>query len=212
MIVPSASTRKFLEEASERYAGKLSEHPTAAEYLAGRGISLEVASRFQLGIVDDPLPGHEMYLGMLALPYLTPSGSVTTIRYRNLSGVGPKYLSVPGDVPRIYNTNALERASRAVCVTEGEIDAISTEIAGLPAVGLPGAQSWKPAWRRLFMQYDQVMVLQDDDDAGKEFSYKIQSNLDNARTIVMRRGDVNSYLLEHGAAALRTLITGKEAE
>lgn len=210
MIVPSDSTRSFLEGASKRYALALPESPTAVEYLANRGIE-EMAQRFRLGLVDAPLPGHEQYLGMLAIPYLTPTGSVTTIRYRNLTNVGPKYLSPPGDIPRIYNTEALERATRAIIITEGELDAISAEVAGFPAVGLPGAQSWRPAWRRLFLQYDQVMVLQDDDDAGKEFAYKIQSELENARTIVMKRGDVNDFLVKNGPAELRKLVTGKEA-
>lgn len=210
MIVPSDSTREFLEQASKRYAQALPKSPAAVEYMASRGLS-EMVQRFRLGVVSDPLPGHEQYLGMLAIPYLTPSMSVTTIRYRNLTTVGPKYLSPTGDIPRIYNTEALERATGAIVITEGELDAISAEVAGFPAVGLPGAQSWRPAWRRLFEQYDIVMILQDDDDAGKEFAFKIQSELENARTIVMRRGDVNDFLVKNGPAELRKLVTGKEA-
>lgn len=209
MIVPSNSQREFLEEASRKYALATKSNPDAVGFLESRGLTPEIVSRYQIGVVDDPLPGHELYRGMISIPYLTPSGSVTTIRWRNLTKMGPKYLSSPGDIPRIYNTDALERASRAICITEGEIDALTAEMVGLPAVGLPGAQSWRPAWKRLFVQYDIVMILQDDDDAGKEFSYKLQSEMENARTIVMTHGDVNSFFLKHGAAKLRKLITGK---
>jgi len=36
---------------------------------------------FHLGVVVDPLPGHEQFLGRVAIPYVTPSG-VVDIRFR----------------------------------------------------------------------------------------------------------------------------------
>lgn len=208
MIVPSNSTRLYLEKASAQYAKALP--GSAAEgYLVSRGISLELASRFQLGVVSDPVQGHEQYEGWMSIPYLTPSGSVTTIRFRNLTPYGPKYLSIPGDIPRIFNTAALERSTPGVVITEGELDAMSVELAGFPAVAIPGATSWHPSWRHLFAQYDFTILLQDDDAAGKEMSHKLSHELDGLRTVVMRGGDTNDYLVEKGPEALADLIKGK---
>jgi hypothetical protein len=201
MPVPSDSLRAFLERASKLYHSQLDE--PVSEYLTGRGLDAEAAAKFRLGAVVDPLPGHEQYRGCLAIPYLTPSGSVTSIRFRNLSGHGAKYLTVAGDKPRIYNTAALERGTRAMCVTEGELDAAVAEVCELPTIGAPGAESWMPLWGRLIAQYDVVYTLSDDDDAGQEFAYKVAKTADNVRNVVMTGGDVTTFFLENGAEELR---------
>lgn len=203
-LVPSDSMRAYLERSSQSYHNQLSED--ASEYLMGRGINHETAARFRLGLVADPAPGHEQYRGCLALPYLTPSGSVTSIRFRTLHGNGAKYLTVAGDMPRIYNTVDLERGTRSICVTEGEFDCIISAICGLPTVGLPGVNSWNPVWARLLSQYDAVYTLSDDDDAGQELPQKLGKDLDNVRNVPMRGGDVTTYFLEHGEDALRKKV------
>jgi DNA primase len=131
---------------------------------------------------------------------------VTSLRFRRLDDRGPKYMTVAGDIPRIYNTAALERGTRAICVTEGEMDCIIAEEVGLPTVGVPGANAWNPIWARLLAIYDAVYVLADDDDAGGEFAYTLGKALDNVRHVPMNDGDVNSFFLERGAEALRRKV------
>jgi DNA primase len=200
--VPSDSLRAFLERASKLYHSQLD--PAVSEYLTGpeRGLNDETITKFRLGAVVDPLPGHEQYRGCLAIPYLTPSGSVTSIRFRNLTGRGAKYLTVAGDKPRLYNTAALELNTRAMCVTEGELDADTADMCGLPVVGAPGADSWLPVWGRLLTQYDVVYTLSDDDEAGQKFAYAVAKTTDNVRNVVMTGGDVTTFALEHGAEEL----------
>ncbi|MFC9974322.1 toprim domain-containing protein [Spirillospora sp. NPDC127200] len=205
--MPSSSTRTFLENASQRYNEEITAE--GVEYLTGRGIEPETIETFRLGVVADPLPGHEPYRGFLAIPYLTPSGSVTSIRFRRLSGDGPKYLTVAGDIPRIYNTAALERGTRGICICEGELDAIIAEQCGLPAVGIPGAAAWQKVWVRLFEPYDQVMTLSDDDEAGRAFVTKLAKALGNVRDVPMAGGDVTTFFLTHGGDALRRKVLGK---
>lgn len=204
MIVPSDSLRRFLEKTSELYHSQLDQ--TVAGYLKERGIEQETAKRFRLGFVDDPAPGHENYRGCLAIPYLTPSGSVVSIRFRTLPPAEKKYLTVAGDTPRLYNTEALERGSRAICLTEGEIDCLVAEISGLPTVGIPGATHWKSVFSRLLAHYEAVYVLSDDDKAGKSFAESVGKDLSNVRNVPMTGGDVNSFFLEHGAEALRKKV------
>jgi DNA primase len=204
LIVPSDSLRAFLEKASKSYHRQLT--PDVVGYLAERGIDREAAERFQLGFVDDPEPGHEAYRGCLAIPYLTPSGSVVSVRFRTLPPAEKKYMTVAGDTPRLYNTESLERGTRSVCVTEGELDCVIAELCGLPAVGLPGATSWKKIFSRLLAHYENVFLLSDDDSAGQAFAETLGRGLPNVRNCPMRGGDVTSFYLEHGPEALKEKV------
>ena len=202
----SQSQRNYLWEATCRYRDALAGSP-AAEYLSSRGLSEDQVRPFGLGFVADPLPGHEMYRGCLAIPYMRFSPwrqwSVASIRFRRLHGDGPKYMTQAGDKPRLYNTYALTRYSRDMAITEGEIDAITAELSGVPAVGVPGSQMWKPYFRELFLGYRNVNILADGDDAGLDFAHQVAKTLPNARIIPMPPGeDVNSLVTTQGKAAL----------
>lgn len=206
MLVPSDSLRAFLEEASVKYHDQLNQ--SAVEYLTGpeRGLNEETIRRFRLGVVVDPEPGHENYRGCLAIPYLTPYGSVISIRFRSLPPAEKIYLTAPGDISRLYNTESLERGTRSICVTEGEPDCWVAEMCGLPAVGVPGVQNWQSVWSRLLEPYEFVFVLSDDDPAGKQFPDILGRDLNNVRNVPMTGGDVTSFFLEHGAEELRRKV------
>ena len=200
----SESQRKYLWEATTLYRESLPGSP-AAEYLESRGIPERTT--YGLGFVAEPLHGHEMYRGCLAIPYMRLSPwrgwSVADIRFRRLDGSKPKYMTMPGSKPRLYNTAALVRYSKDMAITEGEIDAVSAELAGVPAVGVPGAQMWKPYFRELFMGYRTVNILADGDEAGMEFAKAVAKTLHNARIIPMPDGqDVNSLVMTQGKEAL----------
>ncbi len=164
-----------------------------------------------LGYVDDPLPGHEMHRGSLAIPYLRWSQehgwAVVSIRFRCIQdhdhkGHG-KYMTQAGDRPRLYNTLALMKTSPVVAITEGEIDAITAQAAGIPAVGVPGADAWQRYFREPFLGYDRVYVLADGDDAGMKFANTVAKTLPNARVIPCPPGeDVNSLVISQGSQAL----------
>jgi Toprim-like len=207
----SESQRSWLRTATIRYHQALAESP-AEEYLASRGLMgasvKEQTSQFRLGYVAEPLPGHEGYRGMLALPYIRYSQeygwSVISIRFRKLRpDADSKYLSVTGDKPRLYNTQALLRRSPFIAITEGEIDAITAELCGVPAVGVPGSQMWKPHHVEPFLGYREVFILADGDDAGRDFAKKVGHTLVNAKVIPSPEGeDVNSMVIQGGPSAL----------
>lgn len=166
-----------------------------------------VVNKFRLGYVGDPLPGHEQYRGCLAIPYLRWSAdkewAVVSMRFRRITGDGPKYLTMAGDRPRLYNTLALLKDTPNVCITEGEIDTITATACGLASVGVPGAQAWQPWFREPFLGYRHVYVLADGDDAGMAFGTKIVSALPNGKLIPMPAGhDVNSLVTLKGKDAL----------
>jgi DNA primase len=214
----SDSQKHYLRAAALRYHEDLEGSP-AAEYLTRRGLGWpsiqQEISRYKLGYVKTPATGHEMYKGFLAIPYLRKSyehgWSVVSIRFRCIqdhehTGHG-KYMTVAGDRPRLYNTKALLQPSPIVAITEGEIDAITASIAGVPTVGVPGAHNWQEHFPELFYGYKEVYVLADGDDAGRQFANTVAGSLPNAKVIPCPPGeDVNSFVTQHGPKAFMERI------
>lgn len=210
----SESQKRSLREATQLYNQAFEGSP-AHDYLTQRGLGYPSikpeVDKFKLGFVADPLPGHEQYRGMLAIPYLRWSKehgwAVVSIRFRCIRdhdhrGHG-KYMTQAGDRPRLYNTIALLKQSPVVAITEGEIDAITATICGIPTVGVPGATSWKDWFGEPFLGYREVLVLADGDDAGYQFANKIAEELPNARVVPCPPGeDVNSLVITKGKQAL----------
>ncbi|MDG4825984.1 toprim domain-containing protein [Asanoa sp. WMMD1127] len=218
-LVVSNSWKTFLGEATETYHKALMANPAspAVEYLKEtRGLSGANAQFFKLGLVESPLPGHEQYEGKLAIPYLTRSG-VVSMRFRAIppgDATGPKYLSVPGDIPRLFNPADLDRREHFVCICEGEFDAMTAHQAGLPAVGIPGVNGWKEYYSHCFKGYENVFILADNDDKGQgeTFAEKVASQVANARIVLMPSGhDVNSFVLAEGPDALTKRLEVKSA-
>ncbi|RJQ79943.1 topoisomerase [Pseudonocardiaceae bacterium YIM PH 21723] len=205
-------------EAAKRYHQALPGSP-ADDYLASRGL-LGAASEgspllaARLGYVADPPPGFEQYAGMLAIPYLrrTATGvwSVVSIRYRCITpgcehAYHGKYSTEAGDKPRLYNTIALTEAHDWIVLCEGEIDTLTALQHGVPAVGVPGTESWQPHWAEPFRGYASVFVLADADDKGqgRDFAERVRKALPNAHVRPAMPGyDLNSMVADHGKAAL----------
>jgi 5S rRNA maturation endonuclease (ribonuclease M5) len=202
----SASRRKFLLEAASRYHRSMPNSP-AAELLERRGLYVRGVEPFRLGYVAEPLSGHEMYRGRLAIPYLRdgPTGEfVVSIRFRCcqsgcLCPDHPKYLSLPGDEPWIYNTPELLRDTESIAICEGELDTISASSSGVPAIGIPGVETWQPYFRDLFLGYETVFLLADGDPAGMKFANTVAKALPNSKIVPCAEGqDVNSEMVAHG--------------
>jgi DNA primase len=193
----SSSQRQFLLQATQRYASKIE---LAQEYLSNRSLSVEEASIFHLGVVDDPLPGHEAYRGRLSIPYITPSG-VVDIRFRGINNEDPKYMGLIGAKTTMFNTQACFVADKYICVTEGEFDCIMMSVKTMhPTIGIPGANNWKSHYAKILDDFEIVIVLADGDAAGLEFGKKISRELGNVNIISMPEGeDVNSIITKRGS-------------
>lgn len=192
----SRSQKVLLEKATSYYEDNL---PLAEEYLLKRGIPLEVAEVIRLGVVVDPLPGQEQFINRLAIPYITPSG-IVDIRFRSMGLEEPKYLGYPGTQTRLFNVTALHTAKDFIAVCEGEIDAITLHyLCDIPAVGVPGVNSWKPHYTRLLQDFNTVFVFADGDQPGINFAKSLSKELSSVIIINMPEGeDVNSMYLLHG--------------
>ena len=192
--------------AAKYYHSALAE---AEDYLAERGITLEAAEKARLGVVLDPLTGHEQYVNRLAIPYLTKSG-VVDIRFRSLGNEEPRYMGLTGATTRLYNVGAFFRASSYICICEGEIDTITLDyVCGIPAVGVPGVNNWKKHYTRLLSDFDKVFLFADGDNAGYEFSKSLARELSGLVIIQAPEGeDVNSLYKTHGSDYFKEKIAG----
>ena len=147
-----------------------------------------------------PAPGHEQMVGRLSIPYMTDNG-VVDLRFRALGPEEPKYMGLAGNQTHLFNVRAILRANDTIAICEGEIDAITLHHkVGIPAIGVPGANNWKPHYLRLLQDFETVIIFADGDQPGQEFAKKIAREVPGVIIINMPEGeDVNSIYLQHGA-------------
>lgn len=193
--------KELLAQAVKKYQANISQ---AAAYLSGRGITAEAAHLAHLGVVVEPEPGHEQYIGRLAIPYITKTG-IVDLRFRSLNpAVEPKYMGLTGATTKMYNVLDIERAGDWIGVCEGELDTLTlSALVGIPCIGVPGANSWKKHYTRMLADFERVFVFADGDDPGREFANSLSRELP-VTIIQMEQGeDVNSSYVKHGADYIR---------
>jgi DNA primase len=198
------SQKKNLQEAAEKYNQNLS---LAEEYLLQRGLTLKDGNRYLLGVVTDPLPGHELYKDRLVIPYITRTG-IVDIRFRSMDNTEPKYLGLPGASTHLFNVSALFRANDWIAVCEGEIDTITLDTkVGFPTIGVPGANNWKKHYYKLLADFEKILIFADGDQAGQDFARQLAKELGTVTIISMPEGeDVNSIYVSKGADYFKSKV------
>lgn len=220
MPVLSPAVRKSLTQRVLKYHQQLKESPDAEllrnYVIEERKLTRETVERFLLGAVASPETSDEDARGMLAIPYLTPTGPVA-LRFRRPPGKesGPKYWQPPGTELTIFNVQAFFNSDHLIVITEGEIDCMTVAQCGIPAVGIPGASAWKDHFQPLFEGYDRVIICADNDDkemkngehAGTKFAARVAKLVPGPEVVRMPSGhDVNSFFGEVGTAGLREYL------
>lgn len=197
----STEQRRLLDKAQKEYASHVGE---AEDLLAERGIDLEAARSAGLGVVRNPIPQHRQMAGRLAIPYMTRAGAVNFSFRRIGEGSAPKYMKAKGFESNLYGVSSLAKADDWIAICEGELDALTLHICGIPALGIPGAKNWKPHWNRIFSDFSRVYVFADGDGAGEELKDRAMHELGASGVYVrMPEGeDVNSLYVQHGPTVL----------
>lgn len=211
-----ASQREFLTRAAEMYEQSLPGSP-AEEYLAERGIDLPAASTSRLGFVkpDAAAPGHDMYKGMLAIPYWTVHGGVVAMKFRVIDDrPGSRYLWPPGQQSHLYNVTSVVSGKPYMVLCEGELDTVvASSVCGLNAIGIAGVSHWKPHHPRVLRGFRDIFVVTDNDDKedgsnpGQELAKRIITDLPHARNVTLPRGqDISDFVQQNGGSALPSLL------
>ena len=189
----------------------------AEDYLAGRGISRDVADAFLLGVVTDPVAGHEGHTGWLSIPYITALGDAVGVKFRRLDDGKPKYGAPTGQKAHLFNVVDVIVDSAFIVVCEGELDTVIVSgVLNIPAVGVPGVAAWKPHFAKLLSGYDRVLIVGDNDvkedgtNPGAEFSRRVQSEVNNGIIVSLPpQMDINDFYLANGIDATVQLLGGK---
>lgn len=210
----SVSRMAELEEAVTTYESALT--ADEARWLLARGLDEAEVTTARVGVVTDPLPGHERFRGMLAIPYLTVDCAPLTIRFRCIAEHNHrdfkhgKYMSLADDPPRMYNVGAVHRADDELHIAEGEFDGLILQKCGLHAVAIPGAQNWMPHHRRMVAGFSKVWIWGDPDEAGSDFVNKIRKGVRSAVGVRLNRtdGDVTDIYKAGGRSAVLAKIAG----
>lgn len=202
----SKEQRQYLERAWETYSPHLGD---AEGWLAGRGLDLAFAASRGLGVARDPLPGHEPARGYLAIPYLTKAGPVNfnfrCLQDHNCKEVPghSKYYKRKGSPVNLYGVMSIAQADDWIVVCEGEIDALTWQQIGVPALAVPGAENWQAHWANLLEDFSRVHLAEDGDNAGKDLWIAMSEHIDQGNTMVVRMRmpdgeDSNSMFLKQG--------------
>lgn len=221
--VPSPARREILRSAVDEYARHAH---LATEYLESRGFDTGIAHRWKLGVCVDPVVGHEHMRGRLIVPYLTPAGPVAVvgrcIQRHDCRELGHgKYTYERGVRRGLFGVFSLHQPSEVIVISEGELDTIAVcALAGIPAVGVGGAQAWQRHMRFLFDGYRDVVVVSDGDreqldedganrsPAGR-LADRIVHDVRQARVVAMPFGlDANSFIVDRGVGAFRKAVLG----
>lgn len=210
----SVSQRNSLQTAAEKYAQNVE---GLRSYLGARGISHDTATRVaHLGHVLEPEPGHERFEGWMSLPYVTPAG-VVAMKFRCISdhdchAVGCQRYDAPsGQKARLYGAGSLAHTDSPIAaVVEGEFKAmVVQQELGIPAVGT-SAGLWREHWARCLADFDEVLVIADNDDAGvKHAKDKVLKALPHQGRLVvppLEFPKIDDWLITVGAETVKKEI------
>lgn len=147
----------------------------ALDYCIGRGLTAETVKRFNIG--------YDLASNRLIIPY--PAAAYYVSRSTNIppngeKGAEPKYKYPPkasaGDKP-LFNLPALNSGAPFICITEGQIDAITLEQCGLSAIASTEPDTIINAIERNGTTTRDFLIIPDNDPAGQGKAQTMQTAL-----------------------------------
>ena len=105
------------------------------------------------------------------IPYPDEDGQEAAVRFRVSLDATEKFRWRRGDKPRLYGLALLEKAREAgfVVLAEGESDAQTLWHHEVPALGVPGAASWRNEWSAALDGIGKVYAVVEPDRGGETF-------------------------------------------
>jgi len=170
---------------------------TVAEYAAAKHIDEGELNSW--GVTDAP-----WYQGGAAvcISYMDAGGTEIARRFRQRLSKAPggddRFRWKAGTKVQPYGLWRLPSARKAgrVVVVEGESDAHTLWHHDIPALGIPGASNWKPAYAEHLKDIDKVFIIEEPDEAGAKFIETVGASL-GERLFVVRLPDAKDPSLLH---------------
>ena len=212
------ASNPIFEVACKYYEDRLMENPKAYKFLMDdRGFTHDTIKEARFGWADGGLCQHLLQKGYDAddikstglvnqfgedyfhdeviIPYLE-YGIAIQLRGKKIGG---KYRSAQGSKAMLYGTDYI-LGEDTVTITEGEMCALHLNQIGIPAVGVPGAQTWKKEWTELLEDVKRVYIVYDADKAGKAGAEKVAKELGVKTRIVeipVAKIDIEDYIVKY---------------
>ena len=147
---------------------------TLSEYAESK--HLPVAFLQQLGLGEqggtDFAPGH------VTIPYYDTDGSCVAVKQRRNPRNKTRFAWNKGGTVILYGAWLdLNKTARALILCEGESDAQSCWLHGLPALGVPGATNYQAAWTGRYIGNRDVYIHVEPDSGGQTFRQKTMQAL-----------------------------------
>src|SRR5262249_41954113 len=105
----------------------------------------------------------------IKIPYFNRDGVERAVRFRfRLDGGQGRFRWKTGTKPCLYGLERLEAGRKlgTVVLDEGESDTDTLWFHGIPALGLPGADSWKEQWADELDGIGRILVVLEPDQGG----------------------------------------------
>lgn len=160
-------TFRFSEEQLRCAEAALDNQPEAIQYLQSRGISLQVAKRNRVGYLDHWRVGHAV-----VMPSFDDQGELVEVKFRSIKGKEfDKTNRTPGE-HWLYGRDVIPEAvsiGKPVVVTESQLDALTVQSFGFPAVSFDSAAHKLNAVDLTALKTLPLVALAlDNDEAGRE--------------------------------------------
>jgi len=138
---------------------------TLADYAAAK----ELPQAFLKSLGASEIPNYNGHPAV-RIPYLSANGEEVCVRFRVSLDGNPKIKTRRGDKLALYGLWRLEEARERgyVVAVEGESDGQALWHHGFPAVGVPGASSWRSEWSEHFDGIEKVYVVVEPDQGGEQ--------------------------------------------
>lgn len=145
-------------------------------YAAAKGLPVEFLQ--ELGLRDMNYQKQKRPAA-LRIPYRGVDGSEVAVRYRTAlektEGGDNRFRWRAGDKAHLYGLWRLEgiREEGYVVLVEGESDAQTLWYHDIPALGIPGAKTWKPGWSEHLEGIERIYAVIEPDEAGAKLREKL---------------------------------------
>ena len=103
------------------------------------------------------------------IPYRDTRGEETSVRIRvGLNHDGERFRWKTGDKPCLYGFHELATYDRSVALylVEGETDVETMRLQGHQALGVPGANTWRPEWAEYIEDFQTIYLVAEPDAGG----------------------------------------------
>jgi hypothetical protein len=173
----------FMQMVAERAAKERAERKAVLDVMAQRG-DRAAMYHYQMtdrsywhgqGLSDATIDKHQLgWCPRCPTFQQSPSWTIPVTFRNHLLNIRHRLIkpSTPGDKYRpemagagnaIFNGDLFDQAEQhpALLVVEGEVKSMALTQRGFPAVGVPGARSFKPDWARWFVPFCEVIVCFD---------------------------------------------------